>query len=158
MVDVRNPISFWDHCRKRLGSNRKTKPGRSRARPSRTLRCEALEDRALLSATYYVASGGNDAWDGLAGAYTSGTHGPWKTVAKVNAYSSFHAGDSVLFERGDTWREPLTTHSGDATGNITYAPTETWRCRTRCCWVPSSRTTSLTGPIWAVMCGPRLPR
>ena len=120
MIAVRKPISFWDNCWRRLGSNRRTKPGRSRARPSRTLRCEALEDRALLSATYYVASGGNDAWDGLAGAYTSGTHGPWKTVAKVNSYASFHPGDSVLFERGDTWRESLTTQSGDATGNITY--------------------------------------
>ena len=53
------------------------------------------------------------------GAYASGTTGPWKTIAKVNS-ASLKAGDSVLFMRGDTWREQLAPKSGNATGVITY--------------------------------------
>ena len=63
--------------------------------------------------------GGNDAWTGLAGAYASGTTGPWKSIAKVNS-ASLAPGDSVLFMRGDTWREELIAQSGSAAGRITY--------------------------------------
>ena len=121
---MRRPTSFFDGTLQRLGFDRSTKAARKRACPRRTLRCERLEDRTLLSVYYVDAVSGNDLWSGLAGAYTSGTTGPWKTVAKVNGYASFRAGDSVLFERGDTWRESLTTQSGGATG--TY---HLWRLR-----------------------------
>ena len=51
------------------------------------------------AATYYVdATGGNDSKDGLSNAT------PWKTIAKVNA-ASFNPGDTILFKRGETWRD-----------------------------------------------------
>ena len=68
------------------------------------------------STTYYVDSvNGNDSNPG-----TSAT-APWKTIAKVNA-SSFNPGDSVLFLRGDVWRDhSLSPSSSGAAGNpITF--------------------------------------
>jgi hypothetical protein len=60
--------------------------------------------------TYYVdATGGNDDNNGTS------TETPWKTVAKVNA-SSFSAGDSILFKRGEIWREQLTVPSSGSAG------------------------------------------
>ena len=74
----------------------------------------------MLSVYYVDAVNGNDSWSGLAGAYTSGTTGPWQTVAKVNA-SSFHPGDSVLFQRGETWRDQIAVKSSGSAGDpITY--------------------------------------
>lgn len=62
-------------------------------------------------ATYFVdATGGSDAANGL----TTGT--AWQTVAKVNA-SSFSAGDSIAFKRGERWREALTVPSSGSSGN-----------------------------------------
>ena len=64
--------------------------------------------------TYFVASNGNDS--------NSGTlpTTPWKTIDKVNK-SSFKPGDSILFRRGDTWREALSiTSSGSKSAYITY--------------------------------------
>ena len=44
----------------------------------------------------------------------------WKTMAKVNA-ASLSAGDSVLFKRGETWREQLTVPSSGSAGSpITF--------------------------------------
>ena len=66
--------------------------------------------------SYYVdATSGNDTWDGLAPEYVSGTNGPWKTIAKVNA-ASFSAGDYVYFKKGETWREQLTVPSSGSSG------------------------------------------
>jgi len=45
--------------------------------------------------TYYVATAGDDEAAGTTGV-------PWKTITKVNA-ASFSAGDSILFNKGDTW-------------------------------------------------------
>ena len=73
----------------------------------------------MLSVYYVDATAGNDSWSGLAGSYASGTTGPWKTIAKVNSMA-FAAGDSILFKRGDTWREELVCDSGTASGRITY--------------------------------------
>ncbi|MDB5266511.1 MAG: hypothetical protein JWN89_326, partial [Parcubacteria group bacterium] len=58
------------------------------------------------AATYYVANAGNDSCDGTS--QTIGTSGScsWKTIAKVNT-SSFNPGDSILFNKGDIWREQL---------------------------------------------------
>ena len=66
-------------------------------------------------ATYYVdATGGNDSNVGTA------TNNAWKTISKVNA-SAFSAGDSILFKRGETWREPLVVSSSGLAGNpITF--------------------------------------
>ncbi len=71
--------------------------------------------------SYYVsAATGSDSYDGAAPVHTSGLNGPWKTVAKVNA-SHFNPGDSVLFARGDVWREELViTSSGTAGSPVTF--------------------------------------
>ncbi|MDB5254230.1 MAG: hypothetical protein JWL80_296, partial [Parcubacteria group bacterium] len=72
------------------------------------------------AATYYVANAGNDSCDGTS--QTIGTSGScsWKTIAKVNTYS-FNPGDSILFNKGDTWREQLTVPSSGTAGSpITF--------------------------------------
>ena len=58
----------------------------------------------ILSATkYYIKNTGNDLNTGLSDAQA------WSSMQKVNAatYGTFHAGDSILFNRGDTWRWQL---------------------------------------------------
>src|SRR4030042_2202270 len=69
----------------------------------------------LRGATYYVDyTTGNDNDSGLTEELA------WKTVAKVNA-STFSANDSILFKRGETWREGLgTTSSGIPDHPITF--------------------------------------
>ena len=60
--------------------------------------------------SYYVDNiYGNDANDGLS------TSTAWKTINKVNN-SSFNPGDSILFERGEVWREQLTVPSSGSSG------------------------------------------
>ncbi|MFA5147286.1 MAG: Ig-like domain-containing protein [Candidatus Omnitrophota bacterium] len=65
--------------------------------------------------TYYVdATSGDDANDGLS------EETPWKTIAKVNS-ASFVPGDSILFKRGEVWRESLDiTSGGDETAYVTF--------------------------------------
>ena len=69
------------------------------------------------AATYYVDCNA----DGDAGAgTTTAANVAWKTIAKVNA-SSFSAGDSILFNKGCTWREQLTVPSSGSSGSpITF--------------------------------------
>jgi hypothetical protein len=73
--------------------------------------------------TYYVdncVNVGSDSYDGTEQTHTTGNTGPWLTIAKVNA-STFNPGDSILFERGCTWREQLTVpSSGNASSSITF--------------------------------------
>jgi hypothetical protein len=66
-------------------------------------------------ATYYVdATSGSDSANGTSDST------PWKTIAKVNS-SSFSAGDSILFKKGETWREQLTVPSSGSSGSpITF--------------------------------------
>jgi len=64
--------------------------------------------------TYYVSNDGDDGNSGLSELL------PWDTVDKVNI-SSFNAGDSVLFNKADTWREQLTVPSSGSEGSpITF--------------------------------------
>ena len=66
--------------------------------------------------TYFVKNGGNDLLDGRSDATA------WATVAKVNA-TTFTAGQSVGFKRGDTWREaivPKWNTGGGPTGQVTF--------------------------------------
>jgi len=66
----------------------------------------------LYAATYYVdATLGKDTNPGLSEATA------WKTIAKVNA-SRFLPGDSILLNKGETWRETLTIPSSGSAGNI----------------------------------------
>lgn len=59
---------------------------------------------------FYVSNTGSDAADGL----TTGT--AWQTISKVNG-STFSAGESILFNRDDIWREQLTVPSSGGSGN-----------------------------------------
>jgi hypothetical protein len=71
---------------------------------------------SIASATnYYVSSSvGNDALDGKSQATA------WKTISKVNG-KTFLAGDSILFRRGDVWRETLKIPSSGSSGSyITF--------------------------------------
>jgi len=63
--------------------------------------------------TYYVKNRGNDLAEGTSDATA------WGTINKVNSFN-FSAGDSVLFKRGDMWREQLAAKSGDTFGYITF--------------------------------------
>lgn len=58
--------------------------------------------------TYYVKNGGSDVAAGTSDATA------WATLAKVQA-SSFSAGDSILFNRGDTFRGALYRNNEDGT-------------------------------------------
>lgn len=74
-----------------------------------------LMQTSVSNRTYYVSNGGKDSNDGL----TSATS--WKTISKVNS-SSFNAGDSILFKKGDTWRETLIVPSGgNVNSYVTYS-------------------------------------
>jgi len=65
--------------------------------------------------TYYVdASGGDDFNDGLS------PQTAWKTISKVNSMD-FKPGDTILFKRGEIWREQLIVPSSGTEGNpITF--------------------------------------
>jgi hypothetical protein len=54
--------------------------------------------------SYYVSTSGNDADSGTS------VNAPWATIAKVNS-SAFNPGDSILFKRGEIWREQLNVPS-----------------------------------------------
>ena len=61
-------------------------------------------------ATYYVANSGND------GANGTSTSTPWQTISKVNGYT-FAVGDTVSFNKGDTWRETLNVSMSGTSGS-----------------------------------------
>lgn len=67
----------------------------------------------LAATTYYVAAEGNDANAG------DSASAPWRSLGRVNT-ADLKPGDTVLFRRGDHWREQLIPRRGDATGVITY--------------------------------------
>jgi rhodanese-related sulfurtransferase len=60
--------------------------------------------RGVLATDYYVSNAGSDGNTGLT------PSAAWQTIAHVNS-RSFLPGDSVLFRRGDVWRETLSIHS-----------------------------------------------
>ncbi len=68
----------------------------------------------LFSTDYFVKNSGSDAANGL----TDGT--AWQTVAKVNGFT-FSAGDTIYFNRGDSWAELLNPGQSGSAGNyITF--------------------------------------
>jgi hypothetical protein len=75
----------------------------------------APQELKAAGTTYYVdCNAANDSGAGTA----PGT--AWKTIAKVNG-SSFSPGDSILFNKGCTWREQLNVSSSGSAGNpITF--------------------------------------
>ena len=69
----------------------------------------------LRATTYYVANFGSDQAAGTTPATA------WQTVAFVNAHS-FLPGDTILFRRGDLWREvPKPPTSGTSSSPITFS-------------------------------------
>lgn len=69
-----------------------------------------LASTTCFATNYYVANSGNDANAGTS------TATAWATISKVNS-SSFSAGDTIFFNRGDVWYETLTVPSSGALGN-----------------------------------------
>lgn len=64
--------------------------------------------------TYYVSNAGSDAAAGTSPAAA------WETISKVNG-ETFSAGDSILFNRDDVWRETLVPPSSGSSGSpITF--------------------------------------
>lgn len=63
--------------------------------------------------TYYVSNNGNDSNTGTSPSYS------WESLDKVNNYT-FSPGDSILFNRNDTWRGQLNPQSGNTNGHIYY--------------------------------------
>lgn len=75
---------------------------------------------ASAASVYYVANLGNDACNGLSQVVAASGTCAWKTIAKVNA-ATLSPGDSVLFNKGDTWNEALSVTASGTVGNpITF--------------------------------------
>jgi hypothetical protein len=71
---------------------------------------EPLEERALMSTTYYVSPSGNDSNSGTS------INSPWKSVGKVsNAH--LNAGDHVLFQGGQTFGGTLELYEQNGASN-----------------------------------------
>ena len=67
------------------------------------------------ASNYYVSNTGSDSNDGLTPVTA------WQTLNHVSQ-QTFQPGDSVLFQRGDTWRETLyVTSSGSSTDQVTFS-------------------------------------
>ena len=77
---------------------------------------------SVFAATYYVDSSITDTNVGSATpdcvnynltthACSGGSVSAYKTIADINAFSGLVAGDSILFKRGDIWRESLIVPS-----------------------------------------------
>ena len=61
--------------------------------------------------TYYVSNSGSDNNDGLT------TSSPWRTLAKVSSFTSFVAGDAILFNRDDVFYGSLIINNDGSPGN-----------------------------------------
>jgi hypothetical protein len=66
------------------------------------------------AAIYYVDKNADPGGDGTTQELT-GAHCAWDTIADVNG-ATFAAGDSILFNKGCTWREQLTVPSSGSAG------------------------------------------
>jgi hypothetical protein len=77
---------------------------------------------AFAGTIYFVdQSHGKDTYNGTTTTINdNASEGPWKTIAKVNS-TNFSAGDSILFKKGEIWREELRPRSsGSLFSWITY--------------------------------------
>jgi len=67
------------------------------------------------ASTYYVSNTGLDTNNGISEST------PWQTISKVNA-TTFVAGDSILFKKGDTFYGSITVSQSGTAGNpITFS-------------------------------------
>lgn len=62
---------------------------------------------------YFSASSGDDSRTSIQ-AQNPAT--PWKTIAKLNSYMGFTAGDSILFKKSEIWRETIIVPSSGSFG------------------------------------------
>ncbi len=77
--------------------------------------CLVLSGMELSAATYYVSSTGGDDGRTMADAQNMAT--PWRTVSKVNGVMGLlHAGDRILFKRGDKFSGTLTVNCSGSSG------------------------------------------
>jgi hypothetical protein len=86
----------------------------------------------VYAATYYVDSSITDTnvgsatpdctnYDPAAFTCSGGSASAYKTIADINAFSALAPGDSVLFRKGQTWREELDPPSSGSAGSpITF--------------------------------------
>jgi hypothetical protein len=98
----------------------------------------------FVSATkYYVSSsGGNDSGSGKS------EDSAWKTISKVNG-KTFSPGDSILFRRGDVWRETLVIpSSGTPTAYIVFSWYGTGANPAFLGSMRATAWTATTGNIW----------
>lgn len=73
-----------------------------------------LASNNLFATTYYVSNSGDDTNSGLSPA------DPWSSIDKINS-STFLPGDSILFNRNDTWNERLKVPTAGTSGlNILF--------------------------------------
>ncbi len=71
----------------------------------------------LAGTVYYVATNGNDSYNGLYPSYMGGANGPWRTLAKAD--HSLKAGDTLKI-RGGTYAEaPDFSNDGTPDNRIT---------------------------------------
>jgi hypothetical protein len=96
-----------------------------------------------LSATdYYIKNSGSNSNTGLSDAQA------WQTIAKVNSVS-FSAGDVVLFNKGDTWREILVvSRSGTSSAYMTFGSYGTGNTPRILASEVSAAWTNTSGNIW----------
>ena len=67
---------------------------------------------AANAVNFYIKTGGNDAYTSLSNAQA------WATITKVNSsFSQLTAGDSILFNRGDTFTGTITVAHSGSIGN-----------------------------------------
>ena len=106
-----------------LASSEESQKRQAEACPTRigmSLACFALLLATLTAlparaTTYYIAAGGSDSNAGTS------PGAAWQTIAKVNG-STFSAGDSILFNRGDAWygTSLVAPSSGSSGSPITF--------------------------------------
>ncbi len=70
----------------------------------------ATTAHAATCTTYYISTSGSDSNSGCS------TSAPWKTIAKVND-TTFAAGDSILFDDGDSWTGELEPKGSGTSGD-----------------------------------------
>jgi hypothetical protein len=91
---------------------------------------------------FYVSNSGSDTNSGRSPST------PWKTLSKVSDYELL-PGDSVLFKRGDVWRENLyVDDTGTAENWITYSAYGTGPKPRILGSLPATNWTHQTGNIW----------
>jgi len=77
--------------------------------------CMLVSQVICFGTDYYVDAAGSDSNSGKS------TSSPWRTIAKVNSYTGFAAGDRILLKRGQTWREQLIVpKSGTSSSPIVF--------------------------------------